>query len=632
MEDFEADKSVERLEQDLNELSTFEDVLKNEELSWLNQRWPSSTDETAVVESLPMVWDGNYRLLKRIARGMADVYLAEQINLADKLVVVKVANKNSDKRRRLFQEESQILARLEKNKCDGIVIPLNQSVFQDHQYIVTEFIDGNNLREILNEANVSLRLATTWIKSFAEIFTTVHRCGVIHGDIKPENLMLSPVGEAKVIDFGLSAHWDKGKPTTETYAGTKRYSSPEQIAGHDVDHRSDIYSLGVVLQELADCDDTSFTQYQLQVDHLSKKMTEPDRDQRFQTMTEVVDAADEVLSQLNRPPQWLTAVTASVAVISFIGIIAFPKIQSSWLDAKTTSKSHAEVRDAIDVARIDPVTGDQRRANAEKHQAIVEKWVQQIGGKLEKRTNGELHCVTLDHCSFSNEDLAQLKELRTLDSIRLRYTGIDADVIQHFPRKVQGLDFDHTQANDQLVEQLLPFHLRRLSLSATLISDQGVATLSNIDTLEQLSLESNQLTNAIASQLSKLKRLKLLSLCSTEFGDSGLRELKEAGLRLQILHVSGCPVSDDGLAAIAKISTLKTLGLDNCLQISDDGLGHLMQLEQLETLRIERSLISHEAVARLKEMKRLRQIYVRGAPYLDPKKLQDELGPKIKIR
>ena len=57
-----------------------------------------------------------------------------------------------------------------------------------------------------------------------------------------------------------------------------------------------------------------------------------------------------------------------------------------------------------------------------------------------------------------------------------------------------------------------------------------------------------------------------------------------------------------------------------------------MQLEQLETLRIGRSLVSHEAVVRLKTMKRLRQIYVGGARYLNPEKLQDELGPKIKIR
>ncbi|MBL8208966.1 MAG: serine/threonine protein kinase, partial [Blastocatellia bacterium] len=130
-------------------------------------------------------------------------------------------------------------------------------------YITTEYIAGQTLRQHLKDAPLALTVALDVAKQTAAALAAAHAAGIVHRDIKPENIMLRPDGVVKVLDFGLAKLTESPplsnpqSPTrnpqlTEpgTVMGTVSYMSPEQVRGLDVDGRSDIFCLGVVLHEM----------------------------------------------------------------------------------------------------------------------------------------------------------------------------------------------------------------------------------------------------------------------------------------------------------------------------------------------------------------------------------------------
>src|SRR5690606_37057643 len=123
-------------------------------------------------------------------------------------------------------------------------------------YFVMEYVDGVNLRELLTEGALPAAQALAIVPQVCDALQYAHEEGVVHRDIKPENILLDSRGRVKIADFGLATlaaptGQDFTLTATHQVMGTPRYMAPEQMAGsRAVDHRADIYSLGVVFYEM----------------------------------------------------------------------------------------------------------------------------------------------------------------------------------------------------------------------------------------------------------------------------------------------------------------------------------------------------------------------------------------------
>ena len=188
--------------------------------------------------------------------GMGAVYKARQPAL-DRVVALKVLPPEiggDPVFTQRFAREAQALARLNH---PHIVAVYEYGQAGDTSFIVMEFVDGTNLRQLLETAALEPEHALVLVPQICDALQYAHDEGVVHRDIKPENILLDRKGRPKIADFGLSKLRHEGDHTeasltgTHQVMGTLRYMAPEQMEGtRDVDHRADIYSLGVVFYEM----------------------------------------------------------------------------------------------------------------------------------------------------------------------------------------------------------------------------------------------------------------------------------------------------------------------------------------------------------------------------------------------
>ncbi|MFC1628526.1 protein kinase [Gemmatimonadota bacterium] len=197
---------------------------------------------------------GHYKILEKLgAGGMGEVWLAEDTRL-DREVALKflphfAAQDENEKAR--FIQEAKAAARL----SHANIAQIHEIDEEDGRlYIVMEYVSNGSLRDVLDEAkgkSLPLEKVLTWIQQTAEGLAEAHSQGIIHRDIKPDNLMLTEKGQVKITDFGLARLETATRLTASgSTLGTVNYMSPEQITGKDADHRSDLFSLGATFFEL----------------------------------------------------------------------------------------------------------------------------------------------------------------------------------------------------------------------------------------------------------------------------------------------------------------------------------------------------------------------------------------------
>ena len=202
--------------------------------------------------------DGLYEVKELIGSGgMANVYKAVMLGRngpvpAGTVVAVKVLRQeytHDPELVRRFKNESKAISLLNH---PNIVKVYDVSVNDQLQYIVMEYVDGMTLREYLNERGGKLTSRETvhFISQILKALEHAHANGVVHRDIKPQNIMVLRDGSVKVADFGIACLANQGQTLTQEALGSVHYISPEQARGDRIDARSDIYSAGVVLYEM----------------------------------------------------------------------------------------------------------------------------------------------------------------------------------------------------------------------------------------------------------------------------------------------------------------------------------------------------------------------------------------------
>ncbi|MEM7141403.1 MAG: Stk1 family PASTA domain-containing Ser/Thr kinase [Actinomycetota bacterium] len=203
----------------------------------------------------PTVFNGRYELLRHIARGgMADVYLARD-ELLDREVALKVlfpefANDPNFVER--FRREAQAAANLNHPNIVGIY---DWGQERGTYYIVMEHVSGRSMSDVLRSTGpLNPDRAAEIAADVAAALSTAHQAGIVHRDVKLGNILVSDSGDVKVADFGiataLAGGTDAGLTQHGSVMGTATYFSPEQAQGKQLDGRSDLYSLGVVLYEM----------------------------------------------------------------------------------------------------------------------------------------------------------------------------------------------------------------------------------------------------------------------------------------------------------------------------------------------------------------------------------------------
>jgi eukaryotic-like serine/threonine-protein kinase len=213
---------------------------------------------------------GRYEIRSKIGQGgMGEVYLTDDTRLHRKVALKILPGDLASKRERLrrFEQEAQAAAALnhpniahvyEIGESDGV------------NFIAMEYIEGATLRQKIYREQTELRKLLRYLEQVAEGLAKAHAAGIVHRDLKPDNVMITRDGYAKVLDFGLAKLTEQVSPSSiqaspedptavmrqplsmpGVVIGTAGYMSPEQVQGHVVDHRSDIFSFGCILYEAA---------------------------------------------------------------------------------------------------------------------------------------------------------------------------------------------------------------------------------------------------------------------------------------------------------------------------------------------------------------------------------------------
>ena len=190
---------------------------------------------------------GKYRIERRLGQGgMGTVYLARDSRIG-RHVALKLLRVDDDETRMRFEAEAQSAGRL---KHPNIVTIYDYGDVEGFPFIVMEYVEGSTLASMIAQERLPIVRRLALIEQVCRGLAYAHRAGIVHRDIKPSNLMVDENGVIKLLDFGIARNVERGLTRTGRVLGTASYMSPEQVRGEPVDHRCDVFSVGVVLYEV----------------------------------------------------------------------------------------------------------------------------------------------------------------------------------------------------------------------------------------------------------------------------------------------------------------------------------------------------------------------------------------------
>jgi eukaryotic-like serine/threonine-protein kinase len=196
---------------------------------------------------------GHYELIKKLGMGSAgEVYCARDRNLGRTVALKLLSDQSAEDVRARFIQEAKAASALNH---PNILTVYEAGAYEKIDYIVMEYIEGQTLRERLKEGRLPLAQLLNISAQMCAALSVAHGAGIIHRDVKPDNVMIRKDGLVKLLDFGLAKIKDqqsaiKGGTKPGTLLGTVGYMSPEQVEGEAADARADIFALGSMIYEM----------------------------------------------------------------------------------------------------------------------------------------------------------------------------------------------------------------------------------------------------------------------------------------------------------------------------------------------------------------------------------------------
>ncbi|REK25649.1 MAG: hypothetical protein DWQ41_12005 [Planctomycetota bacterium] len=642
--------------------------LKRELLECLSQA--ESSDELGRL--------GGYRVLRLLGvGGMGAVFEAEDPKLKRRvaLKVMRPSLAAMTSARQRFLREAQSAAALQH---DNIISIFQVGEDRKVSFLAMQLLEGESLaarlkRESPLPAEEVLRIG----REIAQGLAAAHERGLLHRDVKPDNIWLEAAGgRVKLLDFGLARAVDEGVQVTQTGAiiGTPKYMSPEQATGGEVDPRSDLFSLGSVLYELATgrsafgrqnlmatisaigaaqpaAPETLNGELPVELSSLIMQLLEKAPDRRPQSAREVVTrirgieesrtspAAAVQVAAMKQPPISRNKVLAGlggVAAAVVLAIVFFmptpegtirveirdPKVKVEVVDEGIvfTDAEGKPVEVGVGDHELVVTYGDLRFTtdsfSVKKNDTVIVS-VELLAGNVRVMADGrEIGRHDLPPRENKTRRIAQLVlelggTLKTSEGVVVAIAELPEP-----PFRIWEIDLNDTAVQNSDLSRFSELTtLRRLSLGFTEVGDEGLAHLVGLSNLNTLVLNNTRVTDKGLAQLAGLSHLSYLSFDGTGVADSGLSHL--TGLnRLRTLLLSGTTTSDAGVRHIVELKGLTTLNLDGTL-ISDTGLELLGELRELDYLGLHGTQVSDRGVQHIQSLKNLSVLHLQKTEVSD---------------
>ena len=351
------------------------------------------------------ILQGRYRILRPIGGGgMGQVYLAEDTRLAGRQCAVKEMSPNQEQVQdriwsiNAFQQEARILAHLQHPGLTPITDFFGE---RENWYLVMEYVKGWSLEETLSRSpqyRLPIARALNIFQQLCRVLDYLHgqTPPVVFRDLKPSNVMLTPDGQVKLIDFGIARFFKPGQGRDTVNLGTPGYAAPEQYGGHgQTDVRADVYALGVLLHQMLTGYDPTITPFRLptiqslntnvrpEIAQAIHRATAHEPDQRFPSVRAFYAAVQKKnqahtapLSAAPAIPRWLMSVAGASLIIALI--VIFLVLKPAPTDPSLAQKGsqpaptkHIVFTPQDEETPSDTVTTAMPEANADATQEVV---------------------------------------------------------------------------------------------------------------------------------------------------------------------------------------------------------------------------------------------------------------------
>lgn len=604
---------------------------------------------------------GDYELLERLGRGgMATVYRAREHAL-NRIVAIKVLAKDlsqSDAHVSRFTREAQAMAQLDH---PNIVAVHTTGSIEGRPFIAMEYIGGGTLLELIQrEAPLPQARALSVIRAIAHALITAHAAGVIHRDIKPQNILIDDKEQIKVADFGLAKVSDASTQLTldGTALGTPRYMSPEQCSGGQVDGRTDVYSLGIVLFELLTKRPAFSAESALAMmnkiakeplPHLTSinrsatpileefviRMTAKNPQQRYAACELVLRDCDNIEKGKTLIADFNDSSLASSLhddAAPFASVSKGPTIAPSrlaflhsrylWIVAALTvivigavwfSSTENSILPAPSADQFPSGPFGQRILNFPKDRSVGEvysrPWSDYYDSNIPRLAAAQGRVVVpAGHFAVYKPNRAAMSDWTFLKSIGT--TDLD------------GLDFTSAPILDADYKMIRRFPtLRVLRLGGTVNSGVALRHIEHMTRMRHLDLTTVSVHDDDLEHLSKMIDLRVLRLDRTPITGEGLRYLEDLE-KLEELNLDFSNVNDDAMKHLENLKSLTALSLVLQKPLTDAGVAHLAGLTNMRLLIFAQHAeatdkITDKGLTHLRGMTQLRYLHLAATQITD---------------